>query len=359
MSAALRFALVGLGFSTHVLPDYLAAQECEVGLLCDVDEEKCRRVSAEFGGIPWTTKFEECLADDVDAVDVSTPNHLHAEQAVAALSAGKHVLLQKPMATGVAECARIVAAAEESGRSLGMYMSMRGNPVMQELRAMAAGGAFGQLISLRGRAAHDNIHSTQSKTWRAADYWRRKKELVGGGSMSLIGIHKINLLQWISGERIVSAAAESDNLAARELMSGDDATAAVCRLAGGAIAVLEASYSSRSFCVELYGTAGWASLHRHAALHVSLERPWKGELLEAPGDWTYTSFNYGDLAESGATLRAKYNQNAAFARAVLRGDPPPVSGEEGMRDVAVLEAIYRSAASGRREQPRVPGDVSG
>jgi predicted dehydrogenase len=355
MPGALRFAVVGLGYGTHVLPDYLAAPECEPVLLCDVDEEKCRRVSAEFGGIAWTTRFEDCLAAGVDAVDVSTPNHLHAGQAVAALGAGKHVLLQKPMATSAEECARIVAAARASGRTLGMYMSMRGNPVMQELRAMVAGGAFGRLISLRGRAAHDNIHGEASMRLRPADYWRRKKELVGGGAMSLIGIHKINLLQWLSGENIVSAVGESDNLAAGELMTGDDATAAVCRLEGGALAVLEASYSSRSFCVEIYGTAGWASLHRHQALHASLSKPWKGELVELPGAWVYTSLDHAELAGAGRPLRARYGQNAAFARAVLAGEPAPISGEEGMRDVAVLEAIYRSARSGRRETPAIPG----
>jgi predicted dehydrogenase len=346
----LRVALVGLGFGCRVIEDYRAAPELELALLCDVDEAKARRVSAEFGGIPATTRFEDCLAAGIDIVDVSTPNHLHAAQAVAALEAGKHVYLQKPMAPTVADCRRIVEAGRRAGRAVGMFMSSLGDPVNQELRAMVAAGAFGRVISVRGRTAHRGAH-TSWKTWgRPADYWRRKKELTGGGGMALIGIHAINLMPWLAGNPVESVTAVSDNLASREIMDGDDITVAVTRLQGGTVATLEASYASENNAVEIYGTAGYA-VRQGGALRLRIDAPWKGRMLEVPGGEKELCLGADDLERLGAPLRAGCEQHSAFARAILAGGPPPVSGEDGLRDVAVLEAIYRSAGSGRAETP--------
>jgi predicted dehydrogenase len=348
-SGKLRIALVGLGFSRLILKDYVSAPGVELALLCDLNEDKCRAMSQEHG-IPWTVRFEDCLADGIDAVDVSTPNHLHAEQAMAALEAGKHVLLQKPMAPTVADCRRIVDAGRCAGRAVGLFMSSLGDPVNHELRAMVAGGAFGKLVSLRGRMAHRNAHVTWKRWNYGSDYWRRKKELVGGGAMALLGIHGINLLPCLAGSAVESVMAYSDNLASREIMEGDDVTAAVFRLAGGPLAVLEASYASESGSFELYGTAGYAFL-RGGELRIRLDSAWQGRVLELPGGEKETIFSAEDLARFRAPFAQECEQHGAFARAVLAGEPVPVGGEDGLRDVAVLEAIYRSARTGRHETP--------
>jgi predicted dehydrogenase len=350
----LRFALVGLGFSRLILKEYVSAPGVELALLCDLNEAKAREQSREFG-IPYTLRFEDCLGSGIDAVDVSTPNHLHASQAIAALQAGKHVFLQKPMAPSVADCARIVRAARAAGREIGLFMSGLNSPVNHELRAMVAAGAFGKLISMRGRMAHRNAHVTWKRWNYAADYWRRKKELVGGGGMALIGIHAINLLPWLAGRRIESLSAFSENLASREIMEGDDITAAVCRLEGdGALAVLEASYASEGGGLEICGTAGYAVRHGSGELRLRLDAPWKGRVLEVPGGEGEAVFSHEEIEKRAAPLEAECEQHRAFARAVLAGQPPPVTGEDGLRDVAVLEAIYRSARSGRRERPEIP-----
>jgi predicted dehydrogenase len=345
----LRVALVGLGFGYRVIEDYRAAPELELALLCDVDEAKCRRVSAEFG-VPGTTRFEDCLAQGIDIVDVSTPNHLHTAQAVAALEAGKHVYIQKPMAPTVADCRRIVEAGRRAGRTVGMFMSSLSDPLNQELRAMVAAGALGKLVSLRGRMAHRGAHTGWKRDRRPPDYWRRKKELTGGGGMALIGIHAINLLPWLAGSPVESVAAFSDNLASREILDGDDMTIAVARLGCGSLAILEASYAAENTAVEIYGTAGYAVRH-NGALRIKLDAPWKGRMLDVPGGEKETVLGAEELERLGSALRPGCEQHSAFARAILSGEPPPVGGEEGLRNVAVLEAIYRSARSGKREAP--------
>ena len=349
----LRFALVGLGFSRHVLAAYTSAAEVELAILCDIDGDKAAAISREHG-VPYTTRFEDCLGSGIDAVDISTPNHLHAAQATAALRAGKHVLLQKPMARTAAECAEIVAAGRTAGRTVGVFMSSLNRPVLHELRAMIAAGAFGELTLLRGITAHRSSHVHWEKWGRGPDYWRRNKELTGGGAMALIGIHLINLLPWLAGRPVESVAAFSGNVASREIMQGDDITAAVCRLRSGGLVAIEAGYATEGDALGIHGTTGRAEL-RAGELRVKLDQPWEGRVLDVAGGEQEAIFDADEIQRRGAPFVAECEQHAAFARAVLAGEAPPVTGDTGMRDVAVLEAIYRSAESGRHETPAADG----
>jgi glucose-fructose oxidoreductase len=345
----LNFALVGLGFGESVIPAYKKAAHAHLKLLCDVDERKAALLS-EKHGIPFTVRFEDCLREDLDVVDVSTPNHLHAEQAAAALRGGKHVLLQKPMARDVNECRRILAVAAEARRKVGVFMFSLNQPLMHELRRMVAEGAFGRILLLRGLMAHRGAHLTWKKKGLGDDYWRRCKELTGGGAMALIGIHKIHLLPWLAGSEVEAVSAFSDNLAATDLIEGDDVTSATCKLKNGALAVVQACYSTEGDVVEILGTAGSAVIY-NGRLQLKLDLAWSGPLLAHPGRGAELSFADADLRRLGTPLAAACEQHDAFARAVLAEQPLPVSGEQGLRDTAVLQAIYASAASGKKTQP--------
>ncbi len=349
VSGTLRMAVVGLGFVRWLLDEYKSAPGVELSLLCDLNEARCRELSDEHG-VPWTLRFEDCLAPNIAAVDVSTPNHLHAEQAVAALAAGKHVFLQKPMAPTVADCRTIVSAAAAAGRSVGLFMSHLNAPHMHELRRMIAAAAFGTLISMRGRSAHRGARANWDKWNVGADYWRRDRTRTGGGGMALIGIHVIHLLPWLADSPVESVAAFSDNRATRDLLDGDDITIATARLSNGVLATLEASYASERGSVEIYGTAGYAIME-DGRLRVRLDAPWNGRYLSVAGGEQETVFSHEELNKMRSDFGAECEQHGAFARAVLAGEPPPVTGEDGLRDVAVLEAIYRSAETGRRETP--------
>jgi predicted dehydrogenase len=325
----------------------------ELTLLCDTDGAKAAELS-RLHNVPFVTRFEDCLRADVDAVDISTPNHLHVPQALAALEAGKHVLIQKPMGVNAAECARVVGAGRAAKRVVGMFMSSLSRPAFHEMRDMIAGGALGRVTMLRGFTAHRNAHTFWPLYGRGADYWRRRKECTGGGGMALIGIHMVNLVPWLAGSPVESVAAFSDNLAARQIMDGDDVTVAACRLESGALATLEAGYSFVGNSVEVYGEAGSVRL-ADGALAAVLESPWKGRMLDLPGGSRQRTIGAEEMESLEAPLASGLEQREAFARAVLEGRGAPVPGEAGVRDVAVLEAIYRSARSGRMEKP-VLGD---
>ena len=129
MPNPIRVAVSGLSVSRGMLKYYRESPDTRLVLLNDLDEEKAKAVAAENPGAKYTTKFEDVLASDVDMIDVSTPNHIHPEQAIAALKAGKHVLCQKPMAPTVRDCHRMCDTAKATGKTLGMLMVQLSQPL--------------------------------------------------------------------------------------------------------------------------------------------------------------------------------------------------------------------------------------
>src|SRR5205085_6485896 len=147
---------------------------------------------AETFGIPKaTTRWQE-LAEDpsIDAAVVGTPNALHAEQAIACLHAGKHVLVEKPMATSVEECDRMIAAARESERFLMVGHCWRVHPKVIAMRDRIAGGELGEVVKTRGYGIHAG--------WGPSG-WFLEPSLSGGGALIDMGVHAIDTARFILG----------------------------------------------------------------------------------------------------------------------------------------------------------------
>lgn len=341
----LKVAITGLGVSRSFLPEWMEAPEAEVVLVHDVDEERARKVAERFRLPRWTADFGEVLRSGADIVDVSTPNHVHEGQAIAALEAGKHVLCQKPMAPTVDACRRMADAARRSGRSLGMFMNMRSDPVAEDLRRAIAEGRLGRIASARIRTAHRNLLGAPRR-----DHWRAKRENIGGGCFMQLGVHSLNLVQWLVQEPVVSVMGYARNLHARDVLEGEDVCVAAGEFEGGALVAMEAGYSSVGGAIEVYGTEGHF-VRTEGTLFLELDRDFDGDLISyrrpAGPEATVRVDPAADEPREGR-LRAERNQHRAFARAILAGRPPPVPAEEGLRDVAIIQSIYRSAGAGRR-----------
>ena len=146
MNQPLKVAVTGLGFSSKYLRNYLDAPETELVLLHDIYGQHARAPAAELGECGWTTDFDEVFCSKVDIAEVATPNNFHADQVLAAMEAGKHVLCQKPMAPAVAECRRTVDASQRTGMVLGMNITWISNILAFRHRV------YGQPL-LRGRPA--------------------------------------------------------------------------------------------------------------------------------------------------------------------------------------------------------------
>lgn len=347
----LKVAVTGLGVSRSFIPSWIAGPETEVILLHDIDAARARETAERFGIARWTTDYADVLASGADIVDVSTPNHLHAEQAVGAFEAGKHVLCQKPMAPTVSDCRRMVEAARRTGRTLGLMMSMLSDPYMADFRQAIRAGLIGKTAAVRVRCAH---RGPLRSSYRERGHWRATQELVGGGSFMQLGVHVLNLALWLLDEEVVSVSGYAKNLHCRHSIEGEDVVAAAGELASGALITMESGYSSVGTGLEIHGTAGhltWTEGEYFAELAADFD----GALIRyrRPDDKAATvRIDQASLRDRAQELKKEANPQRNFARAVLAGRPAPVPGEIGVRDVAIIQAIYRAAATGGRVDVR-------
>jgi len=188
----MRVALIGCGW----IQDFHArgVQACghEVVAVANHREESAR-VFAERHGIPRVTTDWESLArdPDIEAAVVATPNALHAPQAIALLEAGKHVLVEKPMATTVAECDAMNDAATRGGASLMVAHCWRFHPDVQAMRARVVAGELGEVVKTRGYGVHAG--------WGPSG-WFADKALAGGGALPDMGVHAIDTVRYLLGD---------------------------------------------------------------------------------------------------------------------------------------------------------------
>jgi len=144
--APLKVALVGCGgVARRYRKTYAHLPNVQVDLTVDVDEGEARLAAQDVGAARSSTHFADALAAGIHAVVLTTPNDLHSQQAIAALDAGKHVLLQKPMAPTVQECDAILDAQRRSGKTLGIYMNLLDHPLFHDLRRMVREGYLGKI----------------------------------------------------------------------------------------------------------------------------------------------------------------------------------------------------------------------
>jgi len=343
LKTKLKVGVVGAaGEARFYIQDYFMPGVAEVAIVQDIDDVRLRTV-AEKHGIRWcTTSFQEVLDSDIDIIDISTPNYLHAEQAIAALNAKKHVIVQKPMAPTVQECERIIEAAEKNGRVLGVYMSALNDPLNHEIKRMIHSKLFGTILSMRWRGAH--LGGLRMRTNNRL--WRSSVEKTGGGAFMQLAIHGIHLLEWFMVGRILRIAAYSKNLMCKDRLEGDDLTTAIGELDSGINVTLEASYSSLGGMLEVYGSEGYLIRHGNEITIYSLNR-FDGELISHPGNDTEMRILDSAISEKIKRLEAKYNQHQLFIKSIVGGKRPPVSGEDGLRGVRIVKAAYQASKEAR------------
>jgi predicted dehydrogenase len=190
----LRVGIVGTGAVAQLvhLPFCTNRRDVEVVALADTDLEKARALANRFE-VPRVLATDELLQGDaVDAVILCTPNHLHEAEAVTALEAGKHVLVERPLALTPEGCRKVVSAAQAGDRTLVVGMSHRFRPDVAALRAFVAGGELGEVYA--GRVAWMNRFVPMRKT-----KWRQNPEEAGGGALIDLGVQSLDLLLWVLG----------------------------------------------------------------------------------------------------------------------------------------------------------------
>ena len=338
----LGFAIVGAEMIAHKHAAAIAQTPgARLVAVSRSDTARCREAAAQFG-VPCETDYQALLArSDVDVVCICTPSGMHAQQAIDAARAGKHILVEKPMALALADADAMIAACDAAGVQLAVAFQRRTSPSFDAIPAAIAAGDLGRLT----------LGSVTLPYYRPQSYydsaaWRGTWALDGGGALMNQGIHLVDLLLWFMGD-VVEVQAASATLSHR--IEVEDCVAATLRFANGALgSVVATTAAAPGFPhrVEVYGDGGSVQIEGDRIVR------WEGGkaralLASRQDEAAPMAGNAGaDPAAIGAEAHARLIGD--LVAAIREGRPPLVSGREGRRSLALVLAIYEAARSGGR-----------
>lgn len=339
MSGEVRFGLLGCGaISTQHVEAIDAIEGARLVAVASASRERAR-AAGERSGVPWTTDLAALLArDDVDAVAILTPSGLHAQGALAALRAGKHVVVEKPLALSVADAEAIVAEGRRQNRLVATISQRRFEPVMERLHVAVGAGALGSLVLVVGEGLY---HRPQSY-YDSAD-WRGTRALDGGVLMNQ-AIHMVDLVRWMGGP-VAAVAAQIATLGHR--MESEDTATVSLRFARGALGQIVATTCAEpGFAQELrlYGDQGHVRIVGETAIE------WNVPGFEPPSaePATPTSASVAPFpATWGTGATGHTRQYRDFVAAVRDGRRPAIGGEDGRDAVEIVTAAVESDRTGR------------
>lgn len=338
----IRVGVAGCGKIAQVrhLPEYRAHPEVRIAGLFDLNGERAKALASQYGAAAYAS-YEEMLADPrVDAVSVCSANVAHADMAVAALNAGKHVLCEKPMAVTLADCERMTAAARTSRKTLMIDQNQRLAAAHVKGRELIEEGAIGQVISFATAFRHGG-----PETWSVdpgAGTWFFDKNKAGMGVMADLGIHKTDLIQYLTGQRVVEVTARLSTLdkkyADGSPITVDDNAFCVYRLSGGTVGTMTASWTD--YCGEdnstvLYGTQGVLRLYADPQHSVVLHKR-GGETAYFDVDKIQTN---DEQTKSGVI--------DMFVDHLLCPEKPYISGESVLTAMRAVFAAAESSQTGK------------
>ncbi len=348
-TAPLRVGIIGSGIGRSHAEGYATQSRVTIAAIAGLDE-RSKTLAASYGARHYGEYAELLAQSDIDAVSVCVPNGLHAEVTLAALAAGKHVLVEKPLARTPAEGESMLAAAKAAGKILMISFNHRQRSDVQYIKQIIESGRLGRIYYAKSywmrRAGIPGINS-----------WFVNKNMAGGGPLIDLGVHMLDIAMYLMGEPTpvaVNAATYAEfgprgqkgMNSVRQTVEGkyevEDLATAMIRLEGGATLQLETSWASHGpngddFGIILYGTEGGAELKVVDYHNVKTVRIFYDEANGTPVDLV------PNIKPGGGHVDVINN----FVAAILDGAPAIPSAEDGLRRTQVIDACYRSSAEGR------------
>lgn len=331
-----RIALVGCGrISKNHLDAIDQIDGLDVVAVCDTDPERAKRVGMEWK-VPHFTSYERMLADsEADVVTIATPSGLHPEQGVAAAKAGKHVVMEKPMAISLTGADALVQACDKAGVQLFVVKQNRLNPPVQLLKRAVDRNRFGRIYM-----ASCTVHWARPQEYYDQAPWRGTWEFDGGAFMNQAS-HYVDLIQWVMGP-VESVMAKTATLARR--IETEDSGIAILKFRSGALGTIEVTMLAYPRNLEgsltILGEKGSAKIG--------------GTAVNKIEHWEFADYDDDDkLIEAANTSPPNvyglghqgYYRNVL---SVLRGEAKPdTDGRAGRKSLELILGIYESAKTGR------------
>lgn len=322
------------------IPEYLENVDANLVGFYDLNQARAKEISETFGGTAFDS-IEDLLADpSIDAVSVCTANHTHAAITIQALQAGKHVLCEKPMATTLEDCQAMVDAANKTGKVLVIGQNQRLTKTHKKARELIRNGEIGQIIGFRTTFGHGG-----PETWSidpGKNTWFFDKNIAVMGAMADLGIHKTDLLLFLTDQKIVETTAHLTTIDKRgadgELIKVDDTAICVYQLENGAIGTMTASwtfYGPEDNTTIIYGTKGIMRLYEDPQFSI--------QLFLKGGEKIYHQID---------TIQTNENQTSsgvidAFVESVITGQGGELAAGKVLESMKVIFASIESSQTGK------------
>ena len=345
----LKTGIVGTGKVAHLHAAALKGlEESDFTAVCNVNVEGARAFAEQYGVRAYRTVGEMVEEGGVKAVAVCTPHPLHAEPTVEAARAGAHVIVEKPLASTLTDCDRMIRAAAEAGVVLAMVSQRRLYEPVQRIKRAIEEGKLGRPV-----LATVNMLGWRDRAYYESNAWRGTWRGEGGGVLVNQAPHQLDILQWFMGpiDEVFGYWANLNH----PYIEVEDTALALIRFRGGALGNVVVSNSQNPALygrVTVFGENGAAASVQTdgGAMFVpglsKIEEPPVNDLWTVPGEERLLEQWRRDDAElflrTDATVYYHRLQLQDFLRAILDGRSPLVTGEEGRKTVELFTAIYRA-----------------
>ena len=340
----IKWGIIGCGgiARRRTIPGLVKAGNAELVAVMDTNEAFAKEVAAEFDAKYAFSDLDSLLAlEEVDAVYIATPVFCHREQVLAAANAGKHILLEKPMALTSKEAEELMSLCESKGVRLSIGLMMRFHAYHEEMKRLIAEGAIGDIVSIRSQFA----------CWYPdmPGVWRQDKAKSGGGALVDLGVHCIDLVQYVTGLRAteVTAFCETQTFS----YGVDDSASVLLKMDNGALCVIESNFNIPDDAVtgkiEIYGTAGSmradGTLAQEEVGTVQVLRSDAGKAYDANQTRQGNVSEYIDVPTGNMYTK----EVERFGDAIQNGTEVPVPAQDAIYVQKIVEAAYTASAEKR------------
>ncbi|MEK4076693.1 Gfo/Idh/MocA family oxidoreductase [Paenibacillus sp. SZ31] len=316
------------------IPEYAANENVELVAFADPIVERAEKMAETYGGKAYSS-YEELLANEtVDAVSVCTPNYLHAPMAIAAANAGKHVLVEKPMAVSTEEGEQMIEAAKKNGVYLMVGHNQRLMPPHVKAKEILDSGRLGKVLNFRTSFGHPG-----PEAWSVdgAESWFFRKEEAIMGAMGDLGVHKSDFIRYLLDDEVSEVAGFISTLH-KEGTKVDDNATCLLRMKSGAIGTLVASWTQ--YRAGDNSTVLWCE---NGVMKIGTVEG--DEVIVELTNGTVETYKVGAMATNEKQVPSGVID--AFVESIVTQTPPAISGEEGLRSLQVILAAFESEKTGQ------------
>ncbi len=337
-----KWGILGAGgiADRRTMPGMLLADNAEIFAVMEINMEMAEKLREKYHAAYAYDNEDDLINNpEIDAVYIASPVVCHERQARKCADAGKNMLIEKPVSLNAQISESIVRECEEKGIKAAVGFMMRYNTYHQEMKKLIADGKLGQIVSCHA----------QFTCWypEIENSWRQKKATAGGGAMTDLGIHCLDLIEYITGSRIVKVGALSDNMTFKYEV--EDACSALFRLDCGAFGTVDANFNipdDAARCrIEIYGTKG--SIRAEGTIGQIDGGDVLVTLSDTKGyDAMQERSETNDYKMTGADGNMYAREIQSFGESILNGKPVEVPAENAVHIQKVIEAIYKSGETG-------------